>query len=299
MNESATPTIWSEYISYLQSGQRYRIPFDTAAGAWDMDAARWEHRNTYIPANAPGLHRIASWNVHQWKHADGTSVPIEKLRADIESINADVLCLQEFSKVPGVQKILADMYPYSFVEMVTDSGGGFGNVIYSKVPMSNKRIIELPGDIERRICQHVTVKDTHIFNTHLEVRNNYPRIHSHRYPQINAIITEMQSLPDDARVVLCGDFNVGWSSVQDKDFHRTLMKAGYKNVGAWARRRAGAMQIGDHGAHITNMVRNSSMYGGFIDHIYVLNVAPIGFYELFTNTSDHYPIITDLRSGKQ
>jgi endonuclease/exonuclease/phosphatase family metal-dependent hydrolase len=298
MNARESPTIWPAYTQYLNSGQRYRIPFDEALSAWNTDVQRWAYRNAQIPtrsarsARSARAIRVTSWNVHQWRRADGTPAGADQLAADLATIDADVLCLQEYAPTEA----LAERYPYSVVEMLYDHGGGFGNAIFSKYPITQQRVIELPTTppvLERRVCMHAQIavpgETLHVFNTHLEVRNDYPDVHRYRYPQLHRIIEAMNATP--GRVILCGDFNTGWNSEVDRQLHRELTAAGYRNAGAYARQAQ----------HVhTNMVRNTSLYGGFVDHIYVRAKRAkraeriVGFYELFTNASDHYPVIVDI-----
>lgn len=271
----AKPTIWPEYISYLRSGQTTRIPFDVAKSGWDRDAKRFATRNNrLVGIRAP---RLSSWNVHQWRHAAGIPASVDKITRDLHSIDADVLCLQEYMPRTDVDEVLDSIYPYKHITMMDRN---FGNAIFSRTPFvpASERVINLPVDPEvneSRVCTVVQIIDgPTIMNTHLEVRNSYPYVHKYRYPQIDKIISEASRI--SGPLILCGDFNAGVLSKVDHKFHDRIIESGFTRVPI----------------NRKQSVANSNIYGGFVDHIYVRNVNVSSIHTYFTNTSDHYPIIT-------
>jgi len=293
--QNKKPTIWNEYIAYLRSGQKNRIPHDLALQGWNIDAKRFASRNNAVQT-IPGFpessgfpkSRICSWNVHTWKKANGVNVGAEQIERDINYINADILCLQEYVNREDISAVLDKKYPYKVVQLINGSWStDFGNAIYSKQPITEKHYLELPVDPEaneKRICLMARIGNgtdgMWIMNAHLEVRNSYPNVHKYRYPQLDCILSEANKL--QGRVIILGDFNVGNLSKMDKRFHQNLKDNG------WSTPK-------DAGVIYNNTVYNSNMYGGFVDHIYFrkgeTNV--YGFYEYFTDASDHYPVIID------
>lgn len=271
----ARPTIWRSYVQYLRSGQQARIPFDDALAGWERDAKRFARRNARQVDRTDHSLCVASWNVHQWKHANGEDVSVEQIESDIRAIDADVLCLQEYMPREDIDDALSRVYPHRVVEMVHPE---YGNAILSRIPFDSEgaRVIDLPNDpsgpSDRRVCIIVEIRGVVIANTHLEVRNDYPYVHKYRYPQIDTILRE---LSNDRPIVLCGDFNVGIVSRIDREFHKCIEEAGFIRVS----------------------VRNlwsSSIYGGIVDHIYIRSPDESGSRgegrAYFTNASDHYPI---------
>lgn len=283
------PTIWKEYTQYLMSGQRRRISFDSALSAWNKDHKRFVRRNTKVPRTkvSPRIcPRICTWNVHTWKKADGQYVAADQINRELGIINADILCLQEYSHRDDISAVLDSKYRYKFIQMIDTMD--FGNAIYSMKPIIGTRVISLPVHPEvneQRICLVAQTYNIWILNTHLEVRNAYPHVHRYRYPQIDAILNELRSINDiDAPVVIVGDLNVGNKSKIDKKFHERITDASMCSAITSTRNR------------MRNLAYNSNIYGGFVDHIYY-NCNATGVtdvYEYFTDSSDHYPVIADI-----
>lgn len=285
--QSIKPTIWKEYTRYLVSGQRQRIPFDSALSAWREDHKRFARRNVKIPEIkiCPRIcPRICTWNVHTWKKADGQDVTVDQIDRELEIINADILCLQEYSHREDISTVLDNKYPYKFAQMIGTMN--FGNAIYSMKPITNTQVINLPVHpevSESRICLVAQTYDIWVLNTHLEVRNAYPHVHKYRYPQIDTILNEVRSIGITGDpVVIVGDLNVGNKSKIDKKFHEHIMDASMCSV--------------DMDTRMRNLVHNSNIYGGFVDHIYYKcdALGAMGAYEYFTDSGDHYPVIADI-----
>jgi endonuclease/exonuclease/phosphatase family metal-dependent hydrolase len=277
------PTIEREYREYLRSGQKTRIPFEIALRAWNRDARRWASRNRQIPgvgAGGPMRTRVCSWNVHSWTSADGMPVDVKAVMQVLRDINPDVLCLQEYQPNRAPNRALDAMFPYKFVEMITTHRDrAFGNTIYSKTPLTDMRVIDLPVDPdvgERRICQVVRIKGIQVYNVHLEVRSSYPDIHKYRYPQIDAVLRDARDAPGDNGTIVIGDFNAGCVSRKDRRFHEHIRRQGF--------------------ASNMSGVGSTNIYGGFVDHAYTIDpVCLMGAYVYVTNISDHYPIIADVQ----
>jgi endonuclease/exonuclease/phosphatase family metal-dependent hydrolase len=270
-------SIWKEYESYISSGQKSRIDFSVALAGWNRDARRFANvPNPHSGAGA-GATRICTWNVHEWKHADGAQANIDEIKKVLCTIDADVLCLQEYQPRADVDGLLAGMYVDSFVELINDNVA-FGNAVFSRLPFSSSpRVMDLPvnPDVgERRIAIIVEIGSVRIANVHLEVRNNYPNVHEYRYPQIDAVL---DSAPD----VIVGDFNVGYVSGIDRKFHAHVKDSGWRNL--WD-------------GHFRKRAMLSNIYGGLVDHVYVRSVRSVyRSHAYVTNVSDHYPIIADIK----
>jgi endonuclease/exonuclease/phosphatase family metal-dependent hydrolase len=250
-----------------------RIPFHEAQDAWNDDARRFAWKNDEIRATRSGQVRIATWNVHQWKHPDGNWISNEKVNRAISSINADILCLQEFTD-ENLPSAIPDMYPHKFVEYTVAGYNGFANAIFSKHPILDQHVIELPnGGIERRICLRASILGFNIYNAHLEVRGGSDGdIHKYRRPQMRAIL---EDIANRNRVVLCGDFNVGTVAPEDAEFHSNIQMTSNKPP---------------------RMI-SSSIYGGLVDHIYTsfdLRLASEAAAAYYSSLSDHYCLVLDI-----
>lgn len=286
-NADANPCIWKDYVEYMRSGHRKRIDKEKAIACWKKDAQRWEPKNNNPILKLDGL-SVCTWNVHTWKQADDSPMSSESVEEMIAGFDEStkVLCLQEFSQPSQSIKALLDRrFPYKFVSM---NSPDFGSAIYSTIPLREERNIDLPSEAnhDARIAQRVTLawKDSNvvIYNLHLEVVNGYPYLHEYRYPQIYRVLEDAGSLGQDAKIIIAGDFNTGDLSREDLKFHITLNEHGFSNA--------------KYNAEETRLVKNSSIYGGFVDHIYYRNIRPLGCWQYFTDASDHYPMQCLFRS---
>ncbi len=107
--------------------------------------------------------KIASWNVKNFDLYNWTNIHQSRLKiiALIDTVNADIICLQEFHTDEGTHNnILAIQklgYPYySFYPLVSHaSGSKWGLAIFSKYPLSNSKIIPIHKDNNKMNCSMI------------------------------------------------------------------------------------------------------------------------------------------------
>jgi endonuclease/exonuclease/phosphatase family metal-dependent hydrolase len=144
---------------------------------------------TFISAKPANALRVLTWNVRRWDEFTtkkiGASGHRIKMMEFIQSMDADVVCLQEFfdsndpkiyqANIPFFQQQLK--YPYYFVSHVYPSKEGSyvnGEVIFSKYPIQGTDLIKYDSlDLRGSECLiqadlNVNGKTIRIFTTHLQ-----------------------------------------------------------------------------------------------------------------------------------
>lgn len=164
--------------------------------------------------------RIVSFNVHYFTDKEEND-SFTSLLQDIALLSPDVLCLQEVLFTSQVSK-LKSIFPY-FVENIPAKwkGYGFGNLILSKIPISDsfsKTLFKGTSKVKRGYCG-AKIGDIWIVTLHLDVFDeNIPGQKEKtlvRHIQVEEILSQ---LPD--KCILCGDFN----SLLDSDYSQEKLK---------------------------------------------------------------------------
>lgn len=208
------------------------------------------HRpEAFHEAKSPDTFRIATWNVARFiemkRNNNKGSRTRLRMMEQIQAMNADVLCLQEFfhsqasDYYPNLIYISRNFnYPYFFFSHDNDGDKHFtGSVIFSRFPIVDSGLIRYPRPSLPEALMHADIKvndDTiRIFTTHLQSlqfnQEDYKRIDeikegdegfvdnskrifsklrtgiSHRKTQADIIHQVLGDSPYPA--VICGDLN--------------------------------------------------------------------------------------------
>lgn len=116
--------------------------------------------------------KVLSYNVEQYglfppRPDTASTNPVIRY---IASSKADLVCLQEANGLDAdsANAIFSRIYPYSYYE--TKSGSGDRIVIYSKFPMSHKRIIPYPskGNMSISCVLNIKGREVLVVNNHFE-----------------------------------------------------------------------------------------------------------------------------------
>ena len=159
--------------------------------------------------------RIATYNIHKCKGMDLRTNP-RRIAEVLADIDADIIALQEVVSIEHASpeknqaRFIADEleYEFSLGENRLHNGGGYGNVILSRLPIIEHRNYDISVEgREARGCLHADInlgdaKPLHIYNIHLgtaffERRKQVKRLLS------DTILNRKQA---SARIML-GDFN--------------------------------------------------------------------------------------------
>lgn len=262
--------------------------------------------------------RIASWNVARFvemiKNNNKGSQTRYKMLQQIRQVNADILCMQEFSSsinpdwynnIVAVSKGLN--YPYYYFSHDWDGDRLFsGNVIFSRFPIADTGMVRYPRPTLTEALVFVDLKTGNdklrIYTTHLQsnqfrradiskieelkggkgVLGNAPHIFSklitaieHRAIQANVVEQIIGDSPYP--VILCGDLN----DVPNSYIYNTV-KGNLQD--AFLQKGFG---IGRTYSSISPTLR--------IDYIFADAGFKVDqFKRVTTNYSDHYMIVADL-----
>jgi endonuclease/exonuclease/phosphatase family metal-dependent hydrolase len=166
---------------------------------------------------------VMSYNTQHGEGTDGF-VDLARTARVISSASPDLVGLQEIDSMCNRTGDIDELAVYAqetgmqkaFGRAMSFDGGGYGNGILSKLPLSNVRSIALPGneprmaliaDAETSANGGGSVPVTFI-TTHFDVSNGDAELQSATI--LNAYAA--QNFTGDQLVILCGDFNCGAGS---------------------------------------------------------------------------------------
>lgn len=232
--------------------------------------------------------RIATYNIHKCKGLDLREDP-DRIARVLEEIDADVIALQEVvshkGKIPEKDqaRFLADALGYELAvgENRTHRGGGYGNVLLSKLPIIEASNLDISVHRrEPRGCLHTRVQlsdhvKLEVFNIHLGTA------FFERRKQVKRLLDEeiLDRKSKGPRIML-GDFNEWTHGLTSK-----LLKRHFRSP-----------DLRDH------LQRRRSYPGVFpllhLDHIYYdqalrLEAARLHRSRTALIASDHLPLVAD------
>ena len=177
--------------------------------------------------------KVLSWNI--WFHGN-----LEKVNAELENFNADIIGLQEVmlidKKVQISRRLTKELgYKYIYAPAFQIPLNGvpthIGNAIFSKHPILKSKIHNL-SEAENRVAVQADVevgdKALHIFNTHL--------FHTHQQPsklQDRQASNLVKALTPE-RTVLMGDFNALPESNAIRIISKVLKNTDTNSLPTWS-----------------------------------------------------------------
>jgi endonuclease/exonuclease/phosphatase family metal-dependent hydrolase len=298
--------------------------------AFIADCSTHKNLNSHIPVHqhGDGICRIATLNVHYWADPknNGNFENIIKL---IESINADVLILQEVSwdetyflkKTAQELQAIFTSLGYSkqhFCKAATLFGAPFGNAIFSKYPLVPGKQVSLVKynmifNGEDRCYVGVAVqlpdaKTIDVYATHLDV---FDESGATRLSQIKKLVTDIDSEGDQRNILIGADFNEN----RQKDYQYEvsgklawdLLVAEHKSRGIDPVPVAVSAHLESNGfsdcfswAQIS-APKFTVWTGTVVDFLYLKNwdLKIDGCYVWYDAASDHLPVIMDIKIPAQ
>ena len=201
--------------------------------------------------------------------------------------NIDILGLQEVFYMCNhdLKKLLKNTYQmkgrYRFFLKLIHLTSNEKTPIISKYKILSHKTYSLPFHPSplRRVLTHIIVeyenKKISIYNTHLESKNDQVK-----QKQLDKIIDVIQN--DDLPKIIFGDFNLKEDNLIFQKFIENLAKLNIIRI------------------PINEATYKFAKSNKAIDHIFYSNDFSINSYEVIKNinTSDHYPILVDLKLKK-
>lgn len=242
-------------------------------------------------------YNVRLFNLFQWLPKEGVG---DEVLAFINEKNPDILCIQEFSESA---KIDLRVYKYKYIHMQGNQIKT-GQAIFSKFPIINEGIIELPKSDNSVVFADIRKgKDTiRVYNMHLqsikitpdvnEIQDNVEAINQQKsqmvFKRISSAFEKQQSQAEllmnhkndcDHPVIICGDMNNSAFSYVYRSIKGNLNDC-FEEAGVGF-----------------GQTYNFKYYPARIDYIFVdkrLKVKSFTNFSRFVN-SDHYPVLTRLK----
>ena len=246
-----------------------------------------------LPDEHPAILRVATYNIHKGVQGMGPArrLEIHNLGLAIETLDADIVCLQEvratnrreaeyferWPEQPQAEYLAPEGYRAIYRTNATTRHGEHGNALLSRWPVLNYRHEDMSDHrFEQRGLLHseVTVhgQSIHVVVVHLGlIRSSRVR----QLAQLQQFIA--REVPAGAPVVLAGDFNE-WGTLVRRTLGSIGLVALEKDRMATFPSRMPLVQL---------------------DHIYARGLIPVGLEvphgRIWWRMSDHLPLIAEFR----
>ncbi len=152
--------------------------------------------------------RIVSYNIHSGKDFLWRT-RLNEMAATLLELHADIICLQEIhqnNRYGDQVGFFAQAFSMqsAFSPSIPLDGGGYGNALFTCLPIRNVETKKLPAKREARSLLQVSltnnVKEINLWVTHLSLDKKS------RYRQMESISQEIERRKNDS-LILLGDFN--------------------------------------------------------------------------------------------
>ena len=235
----------------------------------------------------PATIRVMSYNIHHGEGLDG-KLDLDRIAKLIVDAKADIVGLQEVDRgcertqkrdLPAELAKLTGM-TVQFDKNIPNQGGEYGNAVLTKFPIKRAKNTHLKSfaNGEQRGVQQLVLdirgREVLFMNTHLDARRE-PVEREHSAVELQQIVAAAGKMP----IILVGDFNAiptAPSIVKVREFLADAWTNVSKEPG------------------FTIPVKKATRR---IDYVWVTpnSVEPVSMNVLYSEASDHLPIISELR----
>jgi endonuclease/exonuclease/phosphatase family metal-dependent hydrolase len=282
-------------VSYLKGGPApVLLDKNKALLEYEKKVKTASAANAKIPQRADAIFRVMTYNVHFWQSPDKKRNVLSDMIAVIKKVDPDIVVLQEVSPKPGfgngnffenseAMQALKDIGFKEFSACNTLPDAWFGNVIASKKELLARHRYAFTKQVAGResrcyVGTNIMLpnkKELYIYGTHLEVQGD----DSVREGQMKEIVDQYTRVRSQANTLIAADFNATRTSsvitfLQNKGFIDAFNYMGWQQPA------------------LTNWT------GKEIDFIFLSpdwNLPLAGCYVYYDATSDHLPIILDIK----
>lgn len=254
--------------------------------------------------------RIMTFNVYMWNNP--INIPnFDKQLNIIKLINPDILMIQEATwnlDFDNHEKILTfKQLGYKYIvksQNNIENNIIYGNLLISKIPFKNQDIIDISLEDyqEKHTCIHIELDNNiHIFGTHLDVVDNRDMT---RTIQLENIFRKINSI-DSPNIILLGDLNLLYKQqLTQEQWNLQINYDKYRNVET--RSMAINTIINNNFVDSFDLIKKkppplTCCYDRRVDYIFIKKnhkLEILDTQEIISNTSDHYPLIIDLKISK-
>ena len=233
---------------------------------------------------------IMSYNVrlfNKYEKKEDGSGNVQKFIKNIIESNADIVCIQEFSRS---SKVELSGYPYKYIHYRGDKFN-MGHAIFSKYPLLNKGAFDFKRTQNNTLFVDVVVKqDTlRVYNLHLKSMSIQPSVNSlqgaDKAKLISRLTNAFTKQEQQIDVILAHSSKVKYPVIFSGDFNNTSFSYIYRKL------RAGKKDAFiEQGNGLGTTFRFDS-YPMRIDYILTSETLDIIDFETYEETlSDHHPI---------
>ncbi|MGD0229179.1 MAG: endonuclease/exonuclease/phosphatase family protein [Syntrophorhabdales bacterium] len=237
-----------------------------------------------------GSFRIVTYNVHRCRGLDGRTRP-SRIVEVLAEVDADIVALQEVWNVEdrGLEDEQARFIAgelglhYCFGENRRHRGGGYGNMVLSRLPLVERGNIDLshPGREERGcLCTDVMAGDEvlHVYNVHLGTAYRERRHQGRRLVESESLAGKDVLGPR----ILVGDFNEWLRGLTSRLLTEHFGTTGIRQHLARRRTYPGPLPL----VYLDNMYFDASLE---------LEQARLHRTRKALIASDHLPLVADFR----
>jgi endonuclease/exonuclease/phosphatase family metal-dependent hydrolase len=212
----------------------------------------------FASADEPGRLRVLTYNIHHGEGTDG-KLDLERIVKVIRGESPDLVAIQEVDQgtqrssnidEPNELSKLTGMHAV-FQKNIDHDGGGYGNVVLSKLPIKSQADVKMPSlaepePVEQREQRGMLVVEVALRSgesvwfacTHLDCRREDPE----RFESANVINDWFQKNHPDSPAILTGDLNAtcdsrvahrfseSWTKVRDEEMPTVPVKAPRRQI---------------------------------------------------------------------
>ncbi len=242
-------------------------------------------------------YNVRLFNLFQWLPKEGVGGDILKF---INELNPDILCIQEFSESA---KVDLRVYKYKYIYMQGNKIKT-GQAIFSKFPIINDGIIELPKSDNSVVFADIRKgKDTiRVYNMHLqsikitpdvnEMQENVDAINQEKSTQVfKRLRLAFEKQQSQAELLMHHKNDCNYPVIICGDMNNSAFSYVYRSI------KGNLNDCFEEAGNGFGQTYNFKYYPARIDYIFADKLIKVKSFQNFPKfvNSDHYPVMTRLK----